>query len=104
MLIERDFDLLKQIDKQAILSSDLNEKLNRGVIITYFFLTLDDANGHIFEVGAPPPTLRLEILEKTIKKGFLFGGVSLMPLIPFIGDTGDHLENMFQTFQRLKVN
>lgn len=58
-MIERDFDLLHQIDKTAILPDDLKNQLKRGVIISYSFSTLQDDIGKIFEPGATPPTKRL---------------------------------------------
>lgn len=102
-LIERDFDLLEQIDKQAILPDDLKGKLSNGTVITYSFSTIDDQIGKIFEPGAPLPSERLIMLQQTIERGF-FSGVSLMPLLPFISDTGVHLEQMFSKFHELKVN
>lgn len=101
-LIERDFDLLKQIDNQAILPDDL-KGFNRGVIISFSFSTLQDDIGKIFEPGATPPSRRLKALEKSLTADFL-SGVSLMPLLPFISDTTEQLNLAFSTFQQLKVN
>lgn len=100
-LIERDFDLLKEIDENAILPSDLNFK--RGVIVSFSFSTLDDAVAKIFEPGATPPSKRLETLEATLKQGF-HCGVSLMPLLPFISDTTEHLNLLFSTFKETEVH
>lgn len=97
-MVERDFDILKEIDKTAILPADLQGKLNRGTLITFSFSTLDNQIGHIFEPGAPLPTERLVALEKTAKAGFKTG-VSMMPLLPYISDTGEHLEEMFTAFK-----
>jgi len=99
----RDFDLLHNIDKSAILPNDLQSSLGRGTIITYSFSTIQDDIGNIFEPGAPPPSLRLETLERTLKEGFL-SGVSLMPLLPFISDTTEHLDLMFSTFAKLGIH
>ncbi len=102
-LVERDFDLLHQIDKQAILPNDLKNNFSRGTIISFSFSTLDDHVAKIFEKGATKPSIRLEILTKTIRRGF-YSGVSLMPLLPFISDTGEHLNLLFSTFKKSNVN
>lgn len=101
-LIERDFDLLQQIDQTAILPEELSI-MKRGTIISFSFSGIDDYNGKIFEPGATAPSERLIALEKCIKENF-FTGVSLMPLLPFVSDTREHLAKMFSTFQRIKVN
>lgn len=97
-LIERDFNLLEKIDREAILPQDLKEKLGRGTIITFSFSTLDNKVARLFEPGAPSPDLRLNTLKKTQNAGFL-SGVSLMPLLPFISDTTAQLDLLFTSFQ-----
>jgi DNA repair photolyase len=97
-LVTRDFDLLQQIEKNAVLPADLEGKLSQKSFITFSFNTLDDSVANIFEPGATPPSLRLETLKKTVESGFL-SGVSMMPLIPYITDTTESLENMFSTFK-----
>jgi DNA repair photolyase len=49
-LILRDLDILKEIDENAILPLDLQERLKRGVIISCSISTLDDevATGYSF--------------------------------------------------------
>lgn len=101
-LIERDFDLLHQIDRQARLPEDLHI-LQRGAILSFSFSTLDDQVAAIFEPGATPPSRRLLALQKTVAEGFLCG-VSLMPLLPFISDTSEHLHLLFSTFQASRVD
>lgn len=102
-LIERDFDLLQQIDRNAVIPADLQPQIQRGVIISFSFSTLDDAVGRIFEPGAPLPTARLNTLQRTLTAGFLTG-VSLMPLLPFISDTTASLEQLFTAFQKTAVH
>lgn len=92
-LILRDLDLLKQIDKAAILPSDLQQTLKRGVIISFSFSTLDEKLSEQLEAGAPSPQQRLETLQKTKEAGFLCG-VNAIPLLPFISDTDEKLEKM----------
>lgn len=101
-LIERDFDLLHQIDQEAILPQDL-AGLNRGAMISFSFSTLQDTVARIFEPGATKPSERLQTVENTLKQGFLCG-INLMPLLPFISDTTEQLEVAFSTFQSLQVD
>lgn len=102
-LIERDFDLLHQIDKNAILPHDLKKSLGRGTIVSFSFSTINDEVAKIFEKGATPPSHRLIAVEKTVQEKLLTG-ISLMPLLPFISDTSEHLSLMFSTFAEIKVD
>ena len=101
-LVIRDLDLLKEIEAAAILPPGLQDILKRKLFITFSFSTIDDSIAKIFEPGATLPTKRLETLETVLQEGF-HSGVSLMPLLPFISDTGEHLEKMFQTFSKAGV-
>lgn len=65
-LIERDFDLLKQIDQAAILPAELSF-IKRGCIVSFSFSTLDDNTASIFEPGATAPSERLIALEKCVQ-------------------------------------
>jgi len=96
--VVRDFDILKRIDKESILPADLQPLLSHAAPITFSFSTLDDAVGKLFEPGAPSPTLRLQALQETLAAGF-HSGVGLMPLIPYVTDTGENLHHMFSTFE-----
>jgi DNA repair photolyase len=98
--VVRDFDILKRIDQESILPADLQPHLSRAALITFSFSTLDDAVGKIFEPGAPSPTLRLQALQETLAAG-LHSGVSLMPLIPYVTDTGENLHHMFSVFEAI---
>ncbi|MBL6446340.1 radical SAM protein [Fulvivirga sp. 29W222] len=101
-LVERDFDLLHEIDKSALLPHDLQLSPGRGVLLSFSFSTLDAHVASIFEKGATKPAKRLEALEKAIQEGF-HAGVSLMPLLPFISDTTENLKLFFSTFKALNV-
>lgn len=96
-LVLRDLDLIHEIDKQAILPDDLQNRLSRKAFITFSFSTLDDDVAGKFEPGALPPTQRLKVMEQCIKRG-LNSGVSMMPLLPYISDTSDSLKLMFDAF------
>jgi DNA repair photolyase len=92
-LVIRDLDVLKQIDETAILPADLREVLNRGVIISFSFSTLDEALARILEPGAASPGDRLEALRACKEKGFLTGA-TFIPVLPFISDSEDELDSM----------
>jgi DNA repair photolyase len=92
-LIIRDFDLLKEIDTSALLPQDLKQTLNRGVIISFSFSTLDARLARPLEPGAPLPQERLEAMKQCAAAGFLCG-MNAMPLLPFVSDTDEELEKM----------
>jgi len=102
-LVERDFDVLHKIHQHAILPNDLQQKLSGGTLITFSFSTVNNEIGAIFEPGAPKSSARIETLQNAIKAGFQ-SGVSLMPLLPFITDTTEHLEKLFSTFKNCEAN
>lgn len=102
-LVSRDFDLLKRINENAIVPADLENKLSQKVFITFSFSTLDDKIASVFEPGATQPSVRLETLKHAMQQGFR-SGVSLMPLLPFITDTGESLEFMFSRFAEIGIN
>jgi DNA repair photolyase len=60
---------------------------------------MDDSVAKIFEPGATSPSRRLEALKKSVSEGFRTG-VSMMPMIPYISDTTESLENMFTAFKK----
>jgi DNA repair photolyase len=98
-LITRDFDLLQEINTNAILPPDLALLTNHKVFITFSFSTTDDQIAEIFEPGATPPSIRLKTLEESVKSGF-HSGVSMMPLLPYISDTTESLNAMFSSFKK----
>ena len=62
--ITRDIELLKEIDKTAILPNDLKEKLNRGAILSVSVSTLDEKISNTLEPGAAPPIQRLALVRQ----------------------------------------
>jgi DNA repair photolyase len=92
-LIKRDFDLLEQIDKNAILPDDLKQNPGRGVVISFSFSTTDEKLAKQIEPGAPSPQKRFVTLKECSEKGFLCG-VNAMPLLPFITDTEEEIEKI----------
>jgi len=89
----RDLDLLKEIDKDAVLPSDLKPKLKHGAIVSFSVSTLDEKLAKILEPGAPMPKERLETMKKCKEEGFLTG-VCYIPVLPFISDTEEQLDKM----------
>jgi len=98
-LVLRDIDILKEIDRAAIFPKELQGKTLHKVFVTFSFSTVDDTIAKIFEPGATRPSVRLETLKKIADEKFLTG-VSMMPTLPFISDTGTHLEEMFSAFRK----
>ena len=96
-LVLRDLDLIKQIDKAAIRPKGLTG-LKNGSMVTFSFSTIADDVGKIFEPGATRPSERLNTLKAVNDQGILTG-VSMMPLLPWISDTTESLENMFSAFK-----
>ena len=101
-LVLRDLDLLEKINRDAILPLDLQSSLDHKVFITFSFSTIDDTVGKTFEPGATLPSKRMITLKETLKSKF-HSGVSLMPLLPYITDSEEQLEHMFQNFQQMGV-
>jgi len=97
-LVQRDFDLIAAIDRNAILPPDLEGRLPHKAFVTFSFSTLDDGIARIFEPGATPPSRRLKTLQLALEQG-LYSGISLMPLLPFITDTAAQLDDMYRTFK-----
>lgn len=97
-LVVRDFDLLAEISRQAILPPDLETRLANKVFITFSFSTVADDVAHIFEPGATPPSVRLHALAQAAGCGFATG-VSMMPMLPYITDTTQSIEDMYTAFK-----
>ena len=91
--------MLKEIDENAILPKDL--KLKRGVLITFSLSTVDEKIAKIFEPKVPKPKERLEILQKIKEAGF-YAGVAYIPVLSFISDSDEQLEEMIKTAKNFK--
>ncbi len=78
-LVKRDIDILKQINKKT------------RAIVSFSFSSADDEISAIFEPGVPPPSERLETI-KMFKEEGISCGMYLMPVIPFITDTREKIE------------
>ncbi len=97
-MVIRDFDVLNEINRNAVLPDDLQNRLEHKVLITFSFSTIDKEVASIFEPGAPSPEERLTGLMNAHEAGFKTG-VSMMPLIPYITDTDDSLQRMLHAFK-----
>jgi DNA repair photolyase len=84
-LISRDLDLLKEIDQKS------------RAIVSFSLSSADDEISAIFEPGVPPPSERLETIARFKGEG-LSCGVYLMPVIPFVTDSPELME---QTVRRI---
>ena len=102
-LILRDVDLLTHINENAILPADLRGKLNHGALITFSFSSLDEGIAKIFEPNAPKVKERLETLSKVKEEG-LPTGIAYIPVLPFISDTDEQLEEMIKTARDYEVD
>ncbi|MCK4613360.1 MAG: radical SAM protein, partial [Thermoplasmata archaeon] len=78
-LIERDMDILGRINER-----------NRA-IVSFSFSSVDDEISAIFEPGVPPPSERLKTLARFKSEGIACG-MFLLPVIPFITDTQEQIE------------
>ena len=92
-LILRDVELLKEIDKAAILPEDLKTSLGRGVILSTSLSTMNERITGILEPGAATPSERLETIQELKQHGFLCG-VNAIPILPWISDTEEELEKI----------
>ncbi len=78
-LINRDIDILKKINKR-----------NRA-IVSFSFSSVNDEISAIFEPGVPSPSERLKTLTFFKNEGIACG-MFLLPVIPFITDTPELME------------
>ena len=78
-LVERDIDILKKINSKT------------RAMISFSFSSVDNKISKIFEPGVPSPSERLETIRKLKDEGF-YCGMFLMPVIPFITDKPELIE------------
>ncbi|MEI9912198.1 MAG: radical SAM protein [Bacteroidota bacterium] len=91
-LITRDIELLKEIDKNAIVPDDL-KALKRGLILSVSVSTLHEGISNMLEPGAALPLQRLELVKRLKQEGFLVG-INAIPILPYISDTEEELEKI----------
>jgi DNA repair photolyase len=95
-LILRDLELLREIDKNAIIPADLHQNLKRGLILSVSISTMDEKISQMLEPGAITPKKRLELARQLKGEGFLVG-VNAIPVLPFISDTDEELEKIISS-------
>ncbi len=79
-LVERDLDLLQQINAQS------------RVLVSMSFSSVDPEICADFEPNVPSPNRRLKTLETFKRKG-LFTGMFLLPVLPYLTDTAEQIES-----------
>ena len=97
-LILRDTDILKKLNDAAILPDDL-KGLKSKVCVTFSFSTVDDDLASLVEPNAPLPSQRLKAMSTLANEGFHVG-VALMPILPYINDDLESLENFVKVFRK----
>ncbi len=91
-LILRDIDLLKEMSSQFPISLALS------------IITTDDILGKILEPGATPISKRIETAKKLKSETNALVGIHLMPVIPFITDDKQNLENIIKLAKNLNLD
>ena len=89
-LIERDIDIIKKINGK------------HRAIVSFSFSSVDDTISSIVEPGVPSPSERLETL-KSFKKEGIACGMFLLPVIPFITDTSDLVEDTIREASKMGI-
>jgi DNA repair photolyase len=78
-LVLRDLDLISEINHQS------------KAMVSFSFSSCNDNISRIFEPGVPPPSERLEAIRQLKARG-ISCGMFLMPVIPYITDGEDIIE------------
>jgi DNA repair photolyase len=78
-LIERDIDILQKINQR------------NKALVCFSFSSADDMISRKFEPGVPSPSERLEAIKR-IKNAGIACGMFLMPVIPFVTDSPEMIE------------
>jgi len=90
-LIERDIDILKQLNEQS------------RVLISFSISSTNDEISSIFEPHVSPPSERLQTIKKLKKEGFSCG-IFLLPIIPFITDTLPIMKQTLKDIYKIGVD
>ncbi|MGD2249745.1 MAG: radical SAM protein [Candidatus Methanofastidiosia archaeon] len=86
-LVLRDLDLLKKINDETYACCN-------------FTITLSDEMQKIFEPGASSTSERFNAV-KTLRDNGIHSGVYFYPVLPFIGDTDDNMEDIYRRAQKV---
>jgi len=90
-MVEEDMPVIRQI----------NDK--KQAIVSFSFSSVNDNISAIFEPGVPLPSERLRTIKK-FKKAGIACGIYLMPVIPFITDAHEFIEQVVAEAQRIEVD
>lgn len=90
-LVQRDIDILSRINK------------NSRAMVSVSFSTADDRIGRFFEPGIRSPRERFEVLKLFKDKGIPCG-LFLLPVIPFISDSEEKIEEIVSKSQELGLD
>ena len=101
--IKKDIELLKEIDKAAILPGDLKDRLKRGVILSVSISSMDENINNMLEPGAASPAERLQLVKELSEAGFL-AGVNAIPSLPYISDTEEELDRTIKSAKEHKAH
>ncbi len=88
-LVLRDVDLLKKIN-------------NDSYACCSFTITLTDDTQKIFEPNASTTKERFEAV-KTLRNNGIHAGIYFYPVLPFIGDTDENMQYIYDTAQKVKA-
>jgi len=83
VLVERDLNLIKRINEKST------------AIVSSSFSTFNEKTAKIFEPGVASPQRRLEMLN-LFKQNNVGAGIFLLPVIPFISDTEEMIDEVFK--------
>lgn len=86
-LIKRDLDIIKKINEKS------------KVLVSFSISSSDDEISRIFEPGASPPSERLDTL-KFFRDNGINGGIFFMPVIPFVTDIPDVMNNSLKAIKQ----
>ena len=81
-LVTRDYDILQEISKIY-------------AAVSFSITTASDELSKIIEPNAPSSSERFRAMNYLAKKG-IYTGVTLMPLLPYINDTKENIEQILQ--------
>jgi len=90
-LVERDIDILNKINKKT------------RAIVSFSFSSSDEKISSIFEPGVPSPNSRFKTIE-FLKSNGITCGIFLLPVIPFITDKKQIMENTIKKACDAKID
>lgn len=80
---------------------DIFRKMN-DLWITFSILSIDTHIWHLFEGNSPAPIKRLETMHKL--SYYVKTGVAMIPILPFVTDTNNHIETLIKTAKQYHAN